>query len=201
MTAPPSPQSDNPARPSTPGWYADPAHQGHSRFFDGERWQPGWKPTPSENPPASPPVSRRERVLCAACAVLMSLPLAVSPFLPLVGPFLLPLGTVALAAALSRRTFGVGPAGGAGLGAASATIAWVPISGMAIWMIMPLCAPAEMSVLYVPALVAAAGYLVLSALAGYLRNGYAWIAASLWIPVAFGVMYEVMDVAGTHFNC
>jgi hypothetical protein len=81
------------------------------------------------------------------------------------------------------------------------TIAWVPIAGMAVWLIMPLCAPADMSVLYVPALVAAVGYLVLSGVAGYLRNAYAWVATSLWLPVAFGVMYEVMGVASAHFTC
>lgn len=129
----------------------------------------------------------------------VSIPLAASIFLPLAGPlFLAPLFVLIV---WIVSPFGTSRAVALVLGVAAATLTWRPLSATDQWLIIPLCAPADMTVHMVSAGIAAVAYLILTFVAGIVRMPWAWLLAALALIGIYLVTFSALGGMTAPFNC
>lgn len=138
----------------------------------------------------------------ALLGVVAAVPLAISPFIPALGPWVLVWGTPFIAMGIARRAFGASKFMGFLAGFVAVAIAWSGmVSAGAAGMLIPLCAYEDPSMVWKPALAAALPYLLLAAAGGYSRRVWAWSLAALAMPVAYGIAFTMIGAADAPSFC
>lgn len=74
----------------------------------------------------------------------------------------------------------------------------IPVGGATVWLLIPLCAPAQLSTLIVPALAATATVLAGAGVSALSRHPWPWVVGAWMAPMAYLVTSQWL-VDGTFF--